>query len=253
MRRCSDVSELLAHLEQHGPEPAAIAFDADGTLWDGDVGEHFFDFALREGLFRTAALPALQALAAAHHQQLVNEPTRQAAVLMAAWRQRQIPEPVACEFMAWAFAGWSHAELHPHVNRALDEFGLTRRYFTPLSGILRWAQARGHWTFVVSASPSFVVEPAVQHLGIAPQRIAACCVAQAAAVLLPRLNAPLPYAEGKVRALQPRLQGRHLLAAFGDNHFDEALLRSARVAVAVRPKPAAAPSLARVPGVWLLS
>ncbi len=253
MRRCSDVNELIEHLERHSLEPEAVAFDADGTLWDGDVGEHFFDFALREGLFRTAALPALQALAAAHHQELVGEPTRQAAVLMAAWRRRQIPELVACEFMAWAFAGWSREALHAHVVRALDEFGLTRRRFTPLSPILEWARAREHWVFVVSASPSFIVEPAVEQLGINPQRVAACGVAQASAVLLPRLNGPLPYAEGKVLALQPRLRGRALLAGFGDNHFDEALLRSARVAVAVRPKPAAAPLLARVPGVWLLS
>lgn len=253
MRRCSDVNELLVHLERHAAHPCAIAFDADGTLWDGDVGEHFFDFALREDLFRDAALPALRALAAQYHQPLLDNPTQQAAVLMAAWRREEVPERVACEFMAWGFAGWAPAELHEHVLRALDEFELERRYYAPLMGVLDWAHSHDHWAFVVSASPSFVVEPAVERLGIAAHRVLACGVAVRSTLMLPQLTPPLPYAEGKVQALRRVLQERNLLAAFGDNHFDEALLRSARVAVAVRPKPSAAPCLARVPGVWLLS
>ncbi len=30
-------------------EPRVAAFDCDGTLWSGDLGERFFDWELRQG------------------------------------------------------------------------------------------------------------------------------------------------------------------------------------------------------------
>ena len=47
---------------------------------------------------------------------------------------------------------------------------------------------------------------------------------------------PIPYGEGKVHGLRARMGATPLLAAFGDNAFDVAMLRSARIPVAVRPK-----------------
>ena len=43
--------------------PAAVAFDADGTLWSGDVGEDFFLFCVRERLLKAEASEALHSLA----------------------------------------------------------------------------------------------------------------------------------------------------------------------------------------------
>src|ERR1700686_2684591 len=36
--------------------PRVAAFDCDGTLWSGDVGERFFDWELREGGIVSAAI-----------------------------------------------------------------------------------------------------------------------------------------------------------------------------------------------------
>ena len=46
--RTATVAELIATLEQHvKQEPGgAIAFDGDGTLWSGDIGEDFFEALL---------------------------------------------------------------------------------------------------------------------------------------------------------------------------------------------------------------
>ena len=64
---------------------------------------------------------------------------------------------------------------------------------------------------------------------------------------MPHLAAPLPYLEHKVHALTKVAPGRALLAAFGDNGFDLPLLTAARVAVAVRPKPALQVALSELP------
>ena len=52
------VAELTTHF-QAGP-PCALAFDADGTLWSGDVGDDVFRFAVAHGRLREAARAELE-------------------------------------------------------------------------------------------------------------------------------------------------------------------------------------------------
>ena len=52
------------------------------------------------------------------------------------------------------------------------------------------------------------------------------------------VDRPIPYGPGKVHRLRARIGNRPVLAAFGDNAFDVALLSESRVPVAVRPKQA---------------
>ena len=52
----------------------------------------------------------------------------------------------------------------------------------------------------------------------------------------PTVIRPIPYGPGKLTQLEQHLEGRTLLAAFGDNIFDVPMLEAARVAVAVAPK-----------------
>jgi phosphoserine phosphatase len=69
-------------------------------------------------------------------------------------------------------------------------------------------------------------------------------------VLLPDVHRPIPYGPGKVSRLREHIGAeRTLYAAFGDNAFDVALLASARVGVAVRPKPRLRECAHEVPGV----
>jgi phosphoserine phosphatase len=69
-------------------------------------------------------------------------------------------------------------------------------------------------------------------------------------VMLPEVDRPIPYGAGKVTRLDERIgPSRILFAAFGDNAFDVALLASARVGVAVRPKPRLRERAHEVPGL----
>jgi phosphatidylglycerophosphatase C len=230
-----------------------LAFDADGTLWSGDVGEDVFLHATQHGLLRPAALPALQALAREYDIGLFPEANEQARALYDAYLRRELPELHACEMMAWGFAGWGRAELERSVESALEDARLSSRHYAPLASVRTWATERGLPCYVVSASPDFVIEVATKPLGFAQASIAACTPARTSDdVLLPHLAAPLPYLEHKVHALSRVAPGCHLLAAFGDNSFDVPLLRAARLAVAVRPKPALQAVLKELPDALVL-
>jgi phosphoserine phosphatase len=66
----------------------------------------------------------------------------------------------------------------------------------------------------------------------------------------PDVHRPIPYGSGKVTRLRERVGGtRPLYAAFGDNAFDVAMLASADIPVAVRPKARLRQQAGAVPGI----
>lgn len=233
------VQQLLERLAQADPgAPCVVAFDGDGTLWSGDIGEDVFRYAVSNQLIRAEALAPLQQLAAEHRIEPLPEPNQQALRLFEAFEAEQLPELAACEFMAWCYAGWEPAALAEQIRAALREVNLASRYFEPALGVADWARARGHRTVVVSASPHPVVAEAVEPLGFKPEQIAAGLpVINEQHRYDSTLSYPLPYANTKVTALRTLAGDAPILAALGDNVFDIEMLSTAAVAVAVRPKP----------------
>ena len=51
------------------------------------------------------------------------------------------------------------------------------------------------------------------------------------------MSGEVPYGEHKIHLGRKLLRGAKWIAAFGDNHFDAAMLTAADLGVAVRPKP----------------
>src|SRR5262245_39074321 len=64
-RSAAQVIELLARAREQAPAGArpVLAFDADGTLWRGDVSNDLFDVFLAEEAVRPPAAAGLEALA----------------------------------------------------------------------------------------------------------------------------------------------------------------------------------------------
>lgn len=247
------VDELFSRLERALDEGRGVlAFDADGTLWSGDVGEDVFLHACAHGLLKPDATEALRELAREHGLPEVNDSNTQALALFEAYRAGVLPERRVCEMMAWAFAGWRQAALADLVSEILHTARLEARWYEPVRQVLAWAREHTLPVVVVSASPDFVIRVATTPLGFGPNEIAATRPAIEAGALAPRLAAPVPYAEDKPRALRALHPDAPLLAAFGDNVFDLALLREARLPVAVRPKPALAERLESLPGIFTL-
>jgi phosphoserine phosphatase len=230
------VIETLKQALDEGP--GVVAFDADGTLWSGDVGEDFFLFCTERSALKDAASPALQELAQRFELPVSAEPNAQARLLFEAFADGRLPEREACEMMAWALAGYAEDELSMLVSDALASAELEGRRHRQMQEAIRWARDNSLPTVVISASPSFVIEVATAPVGFQASEIAACRPASLGGVLEPRLAEPLPYAEQKVHAATRLSPDLPLLAAFGDNSFDLPMLEAARVGVAVHPKPA---------------
>ncbi|WP_437958124.1 HAD-IB family phosphatase [Sorangium sp. So ce119] len=248
-------SDILRRLEaERGAvgASAALAFDADGTLWDGDVGIDLFEAFLAGRCARPEAEAALRREAEAFGVAAEGGAHEIASALYAAFAAEKYPEDRAFAMMAWAFAGWREDELAALVDRVLEDRGHAGRIRPALLPILEWARSRGAPVFVVSASPRFVIERAVARLGVAPERVAAMTPAVREGRIAPELGAPATYGEGKTQALERIFPELAVLAAFGDSAYDAALLRIARVPVAVSPSPKLLAVAGSIPGLLLL-
>jgi phosphoserine phosphatase len=192
----------------NGP-PGLAAFDADGTLWEGDIGEE-----------------VLQDLAATGS--LVNPPS-------APWEEylRRVRRDPADGF---AFA--------VQVMRGLDEetvFAVSERVFErsfasaifpAVRSCLEHLLARKWEVFVVSASNRWSVEVGAKRLGLSADRVVGLSVRVEGGRLTDRVVQPVPTLQGKPDLLRQRA-GRDADLAFGNSVLDLPLLLASRTPVAV--------------------
>lgn len=241
--------QLIALLESSADgTPAALTFDADGTLWSGDVGEDCFLRALREGVLREPALPALEKAASAANVSKQGGANAIARRLWDSYEGGAYDERAMCEVMTWCWAGWTLEELNSWARETFEQTDLRARTQRETLRLVEWARERGFRACVISASPRQFVEPGAELLGFASADVTASTARVNGELVLPELLEPIPYGAGKVRAGRALLGAKTWLAAFGDSAFDADMLREARVGVAVRPKPALRQQLRSIPG-----
>lgn len=253
-----EVLERLQQAFEAWPREAgapALATDADHTLWDGDVGFDIFEALLAERAARPAVRDALRreadACGAAYAAD--DDAPALAAALYEAYKDGRYAEDRAFAMMAWAFAGWTEAELAAFAEQVFQARGLDARLRPGMRAVLDWARARGVNILVVSASPQLVVERGVARLGVAPGEVRAMQPRVEAGVIQPELAAPATYGEGKVQAVRRAVgQGARLIAGFGDSAYDAPMMRLAAVPVAVTPGLKLLALCPTIPGVVIL-
>jgi HAD superfamily phosphoserine phosphatase-like hydrolase len=248
------IEAARADAAARGHAPPALATDADGTLWDGDVGIDLFEALLAARGARPEALAALrgEADAAGIHLPAGADAHAAAAALYEAFQAERYAEDRAFAMMAWVFAGWSEDDLSAFVDGVLEQQRIEDRYRPGLLSILDWARAQEIEVIVVSASPRMIVERAVARIGIPAGRVLAMTPRIEGGRVAPELGAPATYGDGKVRALQRERPGLDLLAAFGDSAYDAPLLRAARVPVAVTPSAKLLALAPTIPGLLVM-
>jgi phosphoserine phosphatase len=195
--------------ERVGGPPGVAAFDADGTLWDGDIGED----VLRE-LIRCGSLIDPPPRPYEEYEYRVRRDPADgfafAVRLMRGMREAEVRE-VSRQVFADRFA----AAVLPDVRSWLDHL-----------------VARDWQVYVVSASNRWSVEIGVGHLGIPSDRVIAVSVAVEDGRLTDRVLEPVPTLEGKPVLLR-RIAGRDPDIAFGNSVLDLPLLLASRSPVAV--------------------
>jgi len=253
--RTATVAEVIVLLEEQVKrEPGgAIAFDGDGTLWSGDIGEDLFEALLDDGNIAEVAHQALAREAEAERVDTSGGAVAIARRIHAAYLAGTFPEERVCEIMTWAFAGWQPDALDAFADRVITKVGLHARLHDEALRVVAWARERGVTTYLVSASPRAIVEQAARLVGIDRANVSSATEERSSTgVVTASVVRPIPYGDGKVMHLRAKLGARPLYAAFGDNAFDVAMLRESRHPVAIRPKPRLVARAAEIPNLLLL-
>ncbi len=248
--RMERVEETLERIGQEAARApgGVLAFDGDGTLWSGDVGDDLFLALLEHGGIRPEAHAALERLGTAHGMAPGLEARELAHQVFTAFEAGRIPEKEIYEMVAWLFAGWRVDAVRDFARGVVARREVKRRLHPETRRVVEWAMGRGIPCYVVSASPRAVVEAAVVEVGLDPANVLACTPREEDGTVLAAIIEPIPYASGKVSCLRSRTSGP-LYAAFGDNVFDFELLAAARVPVAIRPKPRLRARAAELPSL----
>jgi len=192
----------------NGP-PGLAAFDADGTLWDGDVGEEVLQELIREGA-------------------LIDPPEDPYGL----YERRVRRDPAdGFSFAAALMHGLSEAKVQEVSERVFGE-RFASQIYPAVRFCVEWMVARGWQIYVVSASNRWSVEVGVAHLGLPASRVIAVDLDVEAGVLTDRVRTPVPTLEGKPTLLRA-IAGRDADVAFGNSVLDLPLLLAAALPVAV--------------------
>ncbi len=242
--------EIVARIERAAEaEPQGVlAFDGDGTLWSGDVGEDFYA-AMLDAPLTAMVHHALGVVAQEAGIDDRGTPRELAHRVRDAYRAGQFPEERMCEVMTWIAAGWTVSELDAFARDLVVRLELALRFHPEAVSTLAYAHRRGWTVYVVSASPRAIVTAAAATVGVDAAHVVASREATDRLTVLADVERPIPYGPGKVTRLREKIGARPLWAAFGDNAFDVAMLREARVPAAIRPKSRLAALAHEVPGL----
>ena len=230
-----------------------LAFDADGTLWRGDVGCDLFAGAIDRKAFRGDARELFVREARSMGLAEDGDVHALGARLLETFLSGRWEDGPAAVAMAVCYVGLSPEELSSLADEVLGRVGLLERIHPGVVDVIAWAGENGVETHVVSASPLVAVVSGARRLSIPSERVIAMRMA-----LRPdgrygtELEGESVYGEGKVHAIDRVLAGATLLGAFGDSAGDAFMLRRARVPVAVGPSDRLLAIADTVPGLTVL-
>ncbi len=204
--------ELVAPLLATSGEGRAIAWDADGTLWRGDVGEELLRYLSAER--RLPMRPDPRGLYEEYERRVQVDPADAYAFsveVMEGWPAAEL-ELLCADFFARRFRG---------------------RVFAFASALLAAFGRAGYAPWIVSASPVWIVAAGAAALGVPRERVIAVDCALDGGKLTRRIARPVPCGEGKVAQLQAR--GVRPVLAIGNGELDLPMLAYAERALVIAP------------------
>ena len=196
-------------------KPGLAVFDCDGTLWDGDAGEGFFDWELRRGV-------------------VSDEIARWARLRYADYKAGKVSEEQMCGEMVTMHSGLADSVLRQAAQEFFDT-KFSKRIFPEMRDLVHRLQHSGCDVWAVSSTNEWVIQAAVKHFGIDQRKILAATVKIENGHVTDRLIR-VPSGEGKPRAIREVI-GKDPDVAFGNSRWDADMLAMAQRAFAVNPNP----------------
>jgi phosphoserine phosphatase len=227
-----DLFDRCERLAQQGHrlrpgQPLLAAFDADGTLWAADVAEILWDRLISErALDRRAVAPIARALRACGVEPS-RDPYSDYPRLMDLFRGGRCTEEIMARVMLEGLAGLREEDVYVHALKAVTANGeVSEAMAGEASRLMDHLRRLGYQIVVVSGSPRWAVEVAVQPLGVQTSEVLAGQVAVVDGVLSDEVLEPLPLGQGKIQSILRRF-GRVPLVAAGNGVGDLAMLEGA--------------------------
>jgi phosphatidylglycerophosphatase C len=211
----------------------AVATDADGTLWEGDVGDALFRLVTAREALSEASREALAWSCAAWLGESPKSPAAQAEAVIAGHAAGRVDIRDLCDLEAACAGDRPRAEFDALLGEVAAEFAARMRdESVRLLGALR---AEGFAVHVVSGSLGDLVRATLQAAGVTVDRVSGGELAAGEDAVSSRLVAPIPLHGGKVDAL--RAAGHWPAAVgMGDGGWDATFLRGCALPLLVHPK-----------------
>jgi phosphoserine phosphatase len=198
----SDIEAAIVRGQQASAGVPLAVFDADGTLWDEDAGEVFFQWQLSHCKFRN--LPADPWL---HYRE---------------WKKRD-PHG-AYGWLAQISAGAPLTEVRSWAEECFRQHS-PWPVFRSIQDLFLRLNTNGFEVFVVTASVKWAVEPAaLSLLGVPPENILGIETEIVNGIVSDRVRHPITYRQGKAEAFLKASGGRRPMIAAGNTLGDIALI-----------------------------
>ena len=198
-----------------GLEPRVAAFDCDGTLWSGDVGEGFFAWELQQGIVSEAIAKSMRAR-------------------YADYKAGRVSEDDMCGEMVTMHKGMPESALMRATSDYFEN-SFPGHIFPEMRELVERLQQGGCDVWAVSSSNEWLIRAGMKHFGIADNRLLAASVEIEDGIITDRI-VRLPSGPGKPRALRD-VGAKDIDAAFGNSRWDTEMLAMAKHAFAVNPNP----------------
>jgi HAD superfamily phosphoserine phosphatase-like hydrolase len=199
------IREALDQELKESTQTPVAAFDADGTLWDADLGENFFRWQIQNHVL----------------ENLPDDPWR----YYRHWKNSGDPRP-AYLWLAQINQGHSLEEVSRWAEEAcqsLQPFPV----FEDQQKLIELLQAHKVQVYVVTASVKWSVIPGAKRLGIPAENILGVATKVNNGIITTEQEGPITYREGKLKALLEKTKGFQPFFASGNTMGDYYLLSGA--------------------------
>jgi len=198
------LSALLSDLEKFRPKGRAVAaFDADGTLWNTDLGEAFFEYQIRKKLVPMPEDPW------GHYNWMKREVSHTAAYVWLAQILKGVPLTRVRE---WAEASVASSELP---------------VFREQEVIFRKLQELDVEIYIVTASITWAVEPGARRLGLRDGFVLGIETEVVDGLVTETPKGVVTYRQGKAEAILRKTGGVRPYFCAGNTEGDHWLLEAA--------------------------